>query len=163
MTAESQAISNVTASDEGDVELTQVAALRQRQSGPGQEMQNRHSLVVEENISHADAQLEERHVQNVENQVTPPLCKTKAVNIIRAKDEPSPGYVPFKAVTEAGDQQTTSTKGNPHTVYTLGMLSEDNSVWKIPVTISGTTVSCKVDTEAEVSVLLRSVYSRLHN
>ena len=49
--------------------------------------------------------------------------------------------------------------------HTLGMLTtkeKNQSVWKVPLMINGTSVACKVDTGAEVSVLPRVVYDRLH-
>lgn len=58
---------------------------------------------------------------------------------------------------------TSTTEGGP--LYTLGMIGAvqtSGKVWRIPLLTNGTMVTYKVDTGAEVSLLPREIYNKLH-
>ena len=74
------------------------------------------------------------------------MCKTKRISVLRATE------------------RTESPDGGSSPLYSLGMITAEQEVpsaWKIPITINGMTISFKVDTGAEVSILPRSIYNRL--
>ena len=89
------------------------------------------------------------------------MCRTKRVNVVRTGSGWDQGSHEWGTPKEISTPS--STQVGP--VYNLGMIGavqESGRVWRIPLLTNGTMVSHKVDTGAEVSLLLRVVYNRLH-
>lgn len=52
--------------------------------------------------------------------------------------------------------------GQVHQLGKIETVQDTGAVWRIPIVTNGTTVSFKVDTGAQVSILPRETYNRLH-
>ena len=95
------------------------------------------------------------------------MCKTKIVNAFSVSEESLFNSDVHGNMDKEGGApaQLPDNEINLQTVYILGMLAteeKNQSVWKVPLIINGTSVVCRVDTGAEVSVLPRVVYDLLH-
>ena len=92
------------------------------------------------------------------------MCRTKRVNVVQMasarvsqeKDTLSPRD------EEASSTHSTTKLGPVYNLGMIGVIQTSGKAWRIPLLTNGTMVSYKVDTGAEVILLPRAVYNRLH-